>query len=158
MRFLTISLALVALAVVPTATAGPLNRDPAGNGSALSLYDGHGTAIVKSDDGATLGSIFKGTIVVRDPLRGPRTVVSLSGCKKKRIDAITVSCTGRNLSFSVVDGRWRVTLRGLQRGSRINASAVVTGWLRLQGTSGRFAIDGGRKRLWPRVWRTIALG
>ena len=58
----------------------------------------------------------------------------------------------------MVDGYWKVTLRGLRDGSRINASAVVTGWLRLQGTSGRYAINNGRKRAWPRTWRTIALG
>lgn len=158
MRFLTISLALVTLAVAPTAAASPLDRLPAGNGSSLGLWNGHGTAIVKSDDGSILGSIYKGTIVVRDPARGARTVVSTSGCKRKRIDSITFSCQGRNLSFSVVNGSWKVTLRGLRLGSRINASAVVTGWLRLQGTSGRFAIDGGRKRAWPRAWRTFALG
>jgi hypothetical protein len=158
MRFLTVSLALAVLALAPTAAAGPLDRETAGNGSKLSLYAGHGIAIVKSDDGAILGTIYKGTIIVRDPLRGPRTAVTTSGCKRHRIDSITFSCAGRNISFSVVDGTWKVTLRGLRIGSRINASAVVTGWLRLQGTSGTFAIDNGRRRAWPRTWRTFELG
>jgi len=158
MRFLTISFALAILAMAPTAGAASLLREPAGNGSQLGLYGGHGTAIVKSDDGAILGTIYKGTIIVRDPARGVHTVVSTSGCKRKRIDAITFSCAGRNISFSVVNGSWKVTLRGLQVGSRINASAVVTGWLRLRGNGGRYAIDNGRKRAWPHVWRTFDLG
>ena len=158
MRFLTISLALVTLAIVPSAGAAPLQREPTGNGSQLGLYAGHGTAIVKSDDGAILGTIYKGTIIVRDPLRGPRTTVSTSGCKRHRIDSITFSCAGRNISFSVVNGSWKVTLRGNRLGSRINASAVVSGWLRLQGTAGKFAIDNGRKRVWPHTWRTFVLG
>jgi len=158
MRFLTVSLALASLVIVPSAGAAQLGREPTGNGSQLGLYAGHGTAIVKSDDGAILGTIYKGTIIVRDPVRGARTVVSTSGCKRHRIDAITFSCAGRNISFSVVDGQWKVTLKGLRLGSRINASAVVSGWLRLQGTSGKFAIDNGRKRFWPRAWRTFVLG
>jgi len=158
MRFLTVSLALASLMIVPSAGAAQLGREPTGNGSKLALYAGHGTAIVKSDDGAILGTIYKGTIIVRDPVRGAHTIVSTSGCKRKRIDAITFSCAGRNISFSVVDGLWKVTLRGLQLGSRINASAVVTGFVRLKGSSGRFAIDDGRRRAWPRDWRTFVLG
>jgi len=158
MRFFTVSLALAALMLAPTATAGQLERETAGNGAKLGLYSGHGTAIVKSDDGAILGTIYKGTIIVRDPVRGPHTIASTSGCKRNRIDAVTFSCTGRNISFSVVDGTWKVTLKGIRLGSRVNASAVVTGWLRLQGSSGKFAIDNGRKRAWPRAWRTFVLG
>lgn len=155
MRLLALVTLLLALAVVPAAGAAPLDRWVAGSSSRVWLEDGTGVAVLSSRDGAILGSIGRGRIVVVDSPRGSETDVDLSDCNVLRhVDRRTTMCQGRDISFSVVDGAWRVTLRG----SDIDASAVARGSLRLHGRRGRYQIDDGAKRRWPRIARTFRLG
>jgi len=130
-------------------------RAPAGTSSRVQLTKGKGIAIIKSNDGTAYGRVVYGRITIVDPLRGKDTKVSLSNCDETRHPAArTTVCIGDNIGFSVQYGVWTATLRG--RG--INASAVARGVLRLRGVRGRFSIDGGPSRRWPRVMRSYTLG
>ena len=155
MRVSLILIAFAALLVVPSAAAHPLERYVAGSSSSLSLSNGQGVAIVASRDGAILGTVGRGRITLFDGPRGTNTRSRLSGCRTmRRVGRHTRVCTGRNLSFSVVDGTWRLALRG----SRINASAVLRGSTRLEGRRGTYRIDDGAKRPWPDDAETLELG
>ena len=148
-------IAVAALAFAPSANA-QFERALAEGGESLTLEDGRGYAAVTSSSGTILGSVGRGRVVVTDYPRGAETKISLSGCdRRKRITRRTVVCAGRGLSFSVVDGRWRVHVRG----TRINASAVVGGSVTLEGPEGTYAIgDPDDERPWPEDARTFRLG
>ena len=147
--------AVAALALAPSAHA-QFERAVAAGGESLTLEDGRGYAVVTSSSGTMLGGVARGRVVVTNYPRGSRTKISLSGCDtRKRINRKTVVCAGRGLSFSIVDGRWRVLLRGMG----INASAVVSGSVTLEGSSGTYAIgDSDDERPWPDSARTFRLG
>lgn len=155
MARIALLIAVAALALAPSASA-QFERAVAAGAESLTLADGRGYAIVTSSSGTILGTVGRGRVLVTDYPRGTRTKISLSGCDtRKRINRRTVACAGRNLSFSVVDGRWRVVLRG----ARINAGAVVEGSVTLEGTSGTYEIgDSGDERPWPESARTFRLG
>ena len=148
-------IAVAALAFAPSANA-QFERALAEGGESLTLEGGRGYAAVTSSSGTILGSVGRGRVVVTDYPRGAETKISLSGCdRRKRINRKTVVCAGRGLSFSVVDGRWRVHVRG----TRINAGAVVEGSVTLEGTAGTYAIgDPDDERPWPESARTFRLG
>ncbi len=152
----TILIAALSLALAPAAHAeSGLERALAAGGELVSLEGGRGYAAVTSRNGAMLGRVGAGRIVVKNFRRGTRTERRLWGCEvRKRIARRTVLCAGRNLSFSVVDGRWRAILRG----NWINASAVVEGRVMLRGTAGTYSIAGGTPRAWPRQPRMFRLG
>jgi hypothetical protein len=156
MSRIALALALVSVTVcADAATAGPA-RDLEGSGSSLQLRGGRGTAVINSGagSGSALGAVARGKIIVLDPPRGEKTKVSLSGCEQlTRPSRRKTVCKGDQLGFSIVGGIWRVTLQG--RG--IEASAVATGWVRLQGTRGTYSINGSRPKPWPRRARTFRL-
>jgi hypothetical protein len=148
---IVVCVTLVAAATAPAMTL----RAPAGKSSRVQLSNGKGTAILKSNAGTAYGRVGNGRITIFDPVRGKDTKVSLSNCDEVRHPKRrTTVCIGDNIGFTVQYGVWTATLKG--RG--INASAVARGTLRLRGVRGRFAIDGGASRRWPRVWRTYKLG
>ena len=153
---LTLLTVLLALALTPTAYGQvELERALAAGGQSLSLEEGRGFAAVTSRAGAMFARVGRGRIVVTNYVRGPRTERKLWGCNtRKRIGRRTVVCSGRKLSLSIVDGRWRVVLRG----TRIDASAVLQGSVTLKGTSGTYSIDGDDPRPWPSDARTFRLG
>ncbi len=151
---LTLLAVLIGLVFAPSANA-QFERALAAGGESLSLEGGRGYAVVTSRDGTMLGSVGRGRIVFRNFRRGAETEWKVWGCDRRRRVARRTVCIGRNLSFRVVDGRWRVALRG--RG--INASAVLQGSVTLEGTAGTYAIgDPADKRSWPRSARTFFLG
>lgn len=145
---------LLALAVPPSAEAGGLLRFVAGTTKALSLERGTGMAVVRASEGAMIGSVRRGRVVVVDVRRGTRTRVRLYGCERRRTPrARTTLCAGTAIRFSVLGGAWRVSLLG--RG--INASARVRGSVTLKGTAGKFRIGNRARRNWPRVAHTYLL-
>ena len=126
----------------------------AGEATALELAGGRGTAILRSRDGAVLGTLAKGTLVVHDWSEGPETEVRISGCERfSRPARRTRECTGRRISFSVLAGAWRASIEG----SKINASAVLRGSVTLRGTGGTYAIGNGPARRWPHEPETFYL-
>jgi hypothetical protein len=151
---ITLLIALLGLVVAPSANA-QFERALENGGELLSLESGRGYAVVASREGAMFARVGRGRIAVRDYARGSRTDWKVSGCDRRKRVARRVVCMGRNLSLSIIDGRWRVGLRG--RG--INASAVLQGSVTLEGTAGTYAIgDPEDKLAWPRSPRTFSLG
>ena len=150
LALLTIPLALV---LAPSAGADDgLSRALQAGGERVALEDGRGFARLASRDGAMLGSIRRGRVVIRDVRRD--SGVSVSGCETTKRFNRSVICIGRELTFSVETGAWVATLRG----TGIDASAVLRGSLTLVGTAGRVSIDDGPMRRWPRKLRTFRLG
>ncbi len=154
---LTLLLALTGLVLAPSANA-QFERALADGGELLSLKNGRGYAIVTSRDGAMIANVARGRIVLRDHARGTRTEWNLYGCDRRKRVARRIICGGRDLRVTVVDGRWRVALRG----RAINASAVLQGSVTLEGTAGTYAIgdpsDDDAWHPWPRSARTFSLG
>lgn len=146
---------ILALAFTPSASAS-LARYVSEAGDSLSLRRGTGTALLVSRDGAVFGNVGRGRVRIFDVARGRRTKVSFLGCERKRYPRPrTVVCIGRGLQFSALGGAWRVTIVG----SRINASAVMAGFVRLSnGTAGTYSIRHGRARRWPVKPTTHYLG
>jgi len=153
-RRLPFVLCFLAVAIAPPVADAQLSRGLEGEGGLLALENGRGTAIVVSRDGAMLGTVARGRIAIVDLPRGERTTVELSGCERRHRYRRTVVCSGRDLSFSVYEGRWRATLVG----SGINASAVIEGSVTLKGTGGTFKLGEADARRWPRLARTFRLG
>lgn len=155
MRRLVLLILVFAFAAVPAVAHGQVPRVLEGEGETLSLVNGRGTAIAVSRDGAMLGTVTRGRILIVDLRRGDRTTVEVSGCEsRRRVNRRTVVCSGRALSFSVVDGRWRATISG----TGINASAVLEGAVTLKGNRGRYKLGDDDERRWPRRGRTLPLG
>jgi hypothetical protein len=152
-RRLLLITALLALTLAPTAS-GQYSRIVQGDASALELEGGRGYAIVVSEDGVLFARVARGQIVVGDRRGGAATDVDVSGCDSTRRRGRTLICAGRNLSASIVDGRWRVALRGFG----ISATGMVEGSLTLRGTRGTYRIGSGDERRWPRRERTFRLG
>ena len=145
--------AFCALGLAPGAGAQP-DRVLQGDGSALALVNGRGTAATHSRNGSLLGTLRRGRIAVVDRAGGAKTTVRFWGCEERRRPSPRKTvCIGRGLRVSVLNGSWITTLRG----RRVNASAVAEGRLRIRGSRGTFAID-GVSRSWPSEFRTYALG
>jgi hypothetical protein len=146
--------AVLVLALAPSADA-QLARSLAPDGTELSLEDGRGSAIVLSRDGVMYGQVARGRIVVTDYPRGAETDVDLRGCdRRQRLSRLTVVCAGRGLRFQIADGRWRAAIRG----TGIDAAAIVTGAVTLEGTRGTYSIgEDEAAEEWPREPRTFAL-
>lgn len=157
MTRLALLIVLLGLVFTPTANA-QFERALENGGEPLALKNGRGYAIVTSRDGVMFANVGRGRIVVRDSRRGAQTAWKVSGCERRTRVTRRVICMGRNLSLSIVDGRWRVRLRG--RG--INASAVLQGSGILEGTAGTYAIgdpsDDDAWHAWPRSARLFRLG
>jgi hypothetical protein len=146
-RLLVLSLLALAL---PGAAHAQVPRVLAGEGESLSLSNGRGVAIAVAH-----GTVTRGRIVISDLPRGDRTSIEVSGCeRRRRVTRRTVACTGRDLSFSVIDGRWRATITG----TGINASAVLEGAVTIKGTRGTYKLGEAEPRRWPRRARTLQLG
>lgn len=148
-------LTILAVGAIPsTAGAQVPQRGLEGAGDGIELNDGRGTAIAVSRDGAMFGNVARGKIVIVDMLRGERTAVVVNGCERSRRFGRTRVCIGRDLRFSVLEGRWRTTVTG----TGINATGVIEGSLTLKGTGGTFTLGEAEPRRWPRRARTFLLG
>ena len=112
-------------------------------------------AVVLSRDGGMYGQVARGRIRVTDYRRGGDTEVDLRGCDRwQRVNALTVTCSGRDLRFQIVDGRWRAAIRG----AGIDAAAVIDGSVTLAGSRGTYSIEGEDEESWPRDPNTFIVG
>jgi hypothetical protein len=153
MRRLFLLLALaVATALSAAAPASSALARTEGSQS-FSLRGGSGIASVWQR-GALLGHLRSGRLIVIDlPTSGSPTVIVRGYETKKALNATTTEYRGRDMSFRIFGGTWRVRIRG--RG--IDVSGVVRGWLRLGGISGSYAIGDGDYRPWPVTPQVIRL-
>ncbi len=155
MRPTIVLTAVIALALAPAADAG-LARYAAEEGESLSLKRGRGTALIVNRDGAVLGTVRRGRVVITDVQRGAETDVAVSRSERRRYPRRhTVVCAGRYLRFSALGGAWRVRLMG----AGINASAVMNGYVTFDnGAAGTYSIRHSDPRPWPATARTFYLG
>jgi hypothetical protein len=137
---LVLSVFVTALTAASAASAIALRQS---GGTALSLDRGRGVAWLV-DRGSALGRIKRGSIRVTNL---PGGSIHVGGWEhRRRTGRRTRVFWGRNLTFSIINGRWRVRLRG--RG--INVSAVAHGRLALAGRWGTYSIDYSDPQPWPR--------
>ncbi len=149
--FLISVLALAGVAVLPTGGM-QLSAATTEGSVELSLRDGRGLAAI-SGRGTVLGRLRRGRIVAT------KNVLVANWGSKRDVASNLVAYRGWRMSLRVFsgEGRWRIRLRG--RG--VNVSAVVRGALVLDGANsgdaGRYSIDGGPVRAWPRARQTFTL-
>ena len=156
LRRLPILVTILGVAVAAPVADAQVPRYLGGSGEPLALADGSGQAAITSREGAVIGTVARGRIGIVDYPRGEETEIELSGCEKRLRPAPRRRvCIGRDLTFSVVKGRWLVRLKG----SGINASAVVEGVVSLVGREGTYQIgEDGEERRWPRTLDSFRLG
>lgn len=146
MRPLLLLALVFGAALAATASADAAVARTPGSES-FSLRNGSGTAVIWQR-GSLLGRIRRGRLVVIDlPTPGSPTVIVRGHETKRVLNESTTEYRGRDISFRVFGGGWRVRIRG--RG--IHVSGVARGWLRLGGTSGTFAVGDAPFRPWPRT-------
>jgi hypothetical protein len=129
-------LATVAAAVlaVPAALAG----DAPGDGT-LSVKRGRGIVTIKFK-GTVIGRV-NGGITVTDFTPYDANEPRLLGCKVRHWPFTNqYSCQGRNIGFRILDGRYKVRLRGI--GTGIFLSAVGRGTVLIDGRGDEGAPDG----------------
>jgi hypothetical protein len=150
----------LALAAASTASATPPSLAAAAGtpgSESISLKNGIGFAVVWSR-GAVLGRVRRGAITVIDIAGGGDPGGFVRGCERRSGGLATrLVCRGRDLSFYIHGGTWKVRIRG--RG--INASGVVRGTLgldRADDGTGRYSIGGGSYRRWPAALRFLKIG
>jgi hypothetical protein len=104
---LLLAVLVTAMLAVPVALGG----DAPGDGT-LSVKRGRGSIDLKFK-GSVIGRIT-GRVFVRDFRPQDDTVPQLVGCKPRVRHPLTgvSTCKGRNVSFRILDGRYRVILHG----------------------------------------------
>jgi hypothetical protein len=122
MRRICVSIAVAALLAVP---AGAL---------ALATDTSDGTLLVKNGDGkvsinatgALIGALDKGTVKLVDPAEQNTGDLILKGCDNntKTFTDNTITCSGKDLRYRVVEGRFKVRING----SGVDLSAVGVGF------------------------------
>jgi hypothetical protein len=141
--FLFLALAVVTALSAAVPASAAVARTP--GSQSFSLRDGSGIASVWQR-GALLGHLRSGRLIVVDLASpGSPTVIVRGHETKKVLNDATTEYRGRDMSFRIFGGTWRVRIRG--RG--IDVSGVVRGWLRLSGISGTYAIGDGDYEPWP---------
>jgi hypothetical protein len=141
--FLFLALAVVTALSAAVPASAAVARTP--GSQSFSLRDGSGIASVWQR-GALLGHLRSGRLIVVDLASpGSPTVIVRGHETKKVLNDATTEYRGRDMSFRIFGGTWRVRIRG--RG--IDVSGVVRGWLRLSGISGTYAIGEGDYEPWP---------
>ena len=129
MRRLALSLVLLALAVPALVLAAA--KPPAG---ALSIEGGRGAIVVKGN-GGLLGRVAHGSVEVVDLTPGDSWKPVVNGTTRARRSM----SKGTNVSFRILGGDYRVTIKG----DGISVSARGSGTAMLLGIAGVFNTDTG---------------
>ena len=158
-RLVGFTVLAIALAVPAIAFAVGASDD-----GTLSVKAGVGRVALAPFNGSALGRVAHGRIVVVDPIFGDAGSYDLWGCdnntKTDVLEHATV-CSGSNLRFRVVDGKYKLFIRG----SGINLSAVGRGLVSLDGRGddsdvtddGVYALNDGAYRSLPDSEKTLPL-
>jgi hypothetical protein len=156
-RLVGFTVLVLALAVPAFGFAAAASDD-----GALSVKNGVGRVTLSPFNGSALGRVAKGKIWIADPVFGDGGTYDLLGCEKQTdISEHLTVCSGTNLRFRIVDGRYKLTIRG----TGINLSAVGRGQVTLDGrgddpaveSDGAYALNDGPYRSLPDVEKTFAL-
>jgi hypothetical protein len=145
----------VCLSCVASASAAPsLARYDRADTERVELSNGRGLAVLQAR-GAIFGSIGRGTVRITDLPRGSATSISVYGAETvRRVDDRVTLYRGRDMSFYVERGWWKVRIQG----ENIDAGAAVKGRLTLRGQAGTYALRDGDPHPWPTQKRVFKLG
>lgn len=90
----------------------------------------HGRGVVRLNfNGAVFGRISKGTVRITDPIDGDGAGADFYGCDARRDTDTTTVCSGEDIRYRAIGGRYTVKLAG----SGIFLSAVGRGKVLLNG-------------------------
>jgi hypothetical protein len=136
-----------------------------GDDGSLSVKNGVGRVALQPFNGSILGRVATGRVAIVDQaLNGIDSgTVDVWGCDNPHLnptDRLTV-CSGTNLRFRVIDGRYRIVVRG----SGINLSAVGRGTVTLDGSGenpdvdsdGQYSLNDGAYKSLPNVQKPFSL-
>ena len=118
---------LAMLACVLAVPAAALALSGGGDGT-LSVRNGWGRVTLRFN-GSAIGRVAHGSIRVVDPIPRDGLGVDFWNCERQETKGIAVTCSGENIRFRAVGGRYLVTMRG----SGISLSAVGRGIATLDG-------------------------
>lgn len=154
---LAAGISLAAASTASAAPAGLLAAEATPGSESVSLKYGVGYAVLWKK-GAALGRVRRGAITVVDLAYGGGPSGFVRGCERRSGRLATkLVCRGRDLSFYVHGGTWKVRVEG--RG--INVSGVVRGTMgldRADGGTGRYSIGGASYRRWPAALSFFRVG
>jgi hypothetical protein len=95
----------------------------------LSVKNGQGKVTLTPFNGSVLGRVGSGKIVIVDPALGDGGRYDVWGCDKQTDTEHATVCAGSNLRFRIVDGRYKVYVRG----TGMSLSVVGRGQVTLDG-------------------------
>jgi hypothetical protein len=124
-RLVGFTVLVIALAL-PTLAFGVADLSDDG---VLSIKNGQGKVALSPFNGSALGRAASGRIAIVDPVFGDGGRYDVRGCDKQIETEHATICTGSNLRFRIVDGRFKVYVRG----TGISLSAVGRGQVTLDG-------------------------
>jgi hypothetical protein len=135
-RFVLLTVLATACAVPTVASAFVLSAGD--DDGALSVRNGRGKVILNPFNGSAVGHVAHGRVVMNDPIDGDGQGFEVWGCdaRVRPTDTATV-CTGDNLRFRAVGGKYKIVLKG----SGIFLSAVGRGTATIDGSGDDPSID-----------------
>jgi len=134
-RLIGLTVLVIALAV-PTAAFALADL---GDDGSLSVKAGVGRIALSPFNGSTLGRVGTGRVTIVDQSLTGSGSFDVWGCDNTHPaanDRVTI-CSGTNLRFRVIDGRYKIFVRG----SGINLSVVGRGTVTLDGSGDDPSVD-----------------
>jgi hypothetical protein len=154
MRRLLLICVLVGLVVPAVAQGGPRAADDGTLVVRKAFADSFAQPVVDLKlDGAVVGHINNGRLIVLAASRGPDPVVVGADRTIDRDDGSTIYM-GKDISFKATGGLYRLRLTGFG----LDLNAVGQGRVTLQGVSGRYALNGGDWLPIPLLSSSFAIG
>jgi hypothetical protein len=156
-RLIGFTVLVIALAV-PAAALALVNL---GDDGSLSVKAGVGRVTLSPFNGSSLGRVGTGKVIIVDQSLTGNGSPDVWGCDNLHVtDRVTV-CWGANLRFRVIDGRYKVVVRG----SGINLSVVGRGTVTLDGSGddpgvlsdGLYALNDGSYKSLPNFEKSLPL-
>ena len=78
----------------------------------VSVKNGYGRVALQPFNGSVLGRIAVGRVKIVDPVLGDSGSYDVWGCDEKDVSDHATVCSGTNLRFRVIDGPYRLFVRG----------------------------------------------
>jgi hypothetical protein len=158
-RLIGFTVLVIALAVPAAAFA----LVTLGDDGSLSVKAGVGRATLSPFNGSILGRVGTGKVIIVDQSLAGNGSPDVWGCDNLHptvTDRVTV-CSGASLRFRVIDGRYKVVVRG----SGINLSVVGRGTVTLDGSGddpgvlsdGLYALNDGSYKSLPNFEKSLPL-
>lgn len=157
MRRLVVFTVLSTALAVPAAASAVLANGGGNGDGALSVKSGVGRVTLYPFNGAAVGRLAHGKVVLTDPIADDGIGSQVWGCDNSpgglALNATTIVCSGENLRFRAAGGKYKIFIRG----SGIFLSAVGRGVVTLNGdgdgpsvfSDGLFSINDSAYRSLP---------